>query len=149
MIFSDIASDTSILRDDVKDESGRTAKIRDSCRKVAEEGFQYIWIDTCCIDKSSSVELPEAINSMYSWYKAAKRCYATLADVSANVEVREKDSEFVKSKWFERGWTLQELIAPRDVVFYSKDWIKLGEKSSRNVLCLHKLSQSRKSLASM
>jgi hypothetical protein len=112
VIFSDIASNSSILRDDVKDESGRTAKIRDSCRKVAEEGFQYIWIDTCCIDKNSSAELSEAINSMYTWYKAAKRCYAYLADVSANVDVREKDSEFAKSKWFEKGWTLQELIAP-------------------------------------
>lgn len=73
------------------------------CRKQAEQDrLQYFWVDTCCIDKTSSAELSEAINSMYSWYQAAEVCYAYLADVPSN-------NTFSCSRWFTRGWTLQEL----------------------------------------
>lgn len=103
------------------------AKIEGACRLAASEGFKYIWIDTCCIDKSSSAELSEAINSMYSWYQKSARCYAYLADVN-NFDLRNGTTEFRKSRWYTRGWTLQELIAPSQVAFYSRDWTRLGTK---------------------
>ena len=93
------------------------------------------WIDTCCIDKSSSAELSEAINSMFRWYRAAQVCYAYLSDVSEN----ERDhydigSAFRESKWFTRGWTLQELLAPRTVIFYNCGWCETGNKRSLETL---------------
>ncbi|OWT43404.1 ankyrin repeat-containing protein [Pochonia chlamydosporia 170] len=89
-----------------------------------KEGFnKYVWIDTCCIDKTSSAELSEAINSMYLWYFKAERCYAYLADVMS------KDA-IGKSEWFTRGWTLQELLAPSEVYFVDKHWNYLGTKKS-------------------
>jgi hypothetical protein len=86
---------------------------------------------SCCIDKSSSAELSEAINSMFRWYEKAKVCYAYLCDVSQDTNLKEDISEFVKSRWFKRGWTLQELLAPKSVDFYSrheKGWRFLGTK---------------------
>lgn len=109
------------------------SKIRGCCVKAAEDGYQYVWIDTCCIDKTSSAELSEAINSMYRWYQQAEICYAYLSDI----ESAERNSpfweatNFKNSKWFTRGWTLQELIAPRSVEFYASNWDDLGTKSSR------------------
>src|ERR1700733_11317378 len=94
---------------------------------AAADGFHYIWIDTCCIDKASSAELSEAINSTYRWYHESGVCYAYLADVPPNAV----DDEFAKSRWFTRGWTLQELIAPSTVIFLGKEWQKMGTKSSR------------------
>ncbi|EMD96053.1 hypothetical protein COCHEDRAFT_60145, partial [Bipolaris maydis C5] len=91
-------------------------------RQAAQDGFQYFWVDTCCIDKTSSAELSEAINSMYSWYQLAEVCYAYLADIGA------KDS-FTTSKWFTRGWTLQELLAPEGVKFFDKNWSLLGTRA--------------------
>lgn len=87
--------------------------------------------DTVCIDKTSSAELTEAINSMFEWYHAAEVCYAYLADVSS-VEVDRYDfnSPFRQSRWFTRGWTLQELLAPATVVFLNQDWVEIGTKSS-------------------
>jgi hypothetical protein len=93
-------------------------------------GHSYIWIDTCCIDKTSSSELTEAINSMYAWYRDASVCYAFLADVPHDEDLDATDSLFRKSRWFKRGWTLQELIAPRVVLFLSAEWQFLGTKSS-------------------
>jgi hypothetical protein len=104
------------------------AKVEGACRLAAREGFKYIWIDTCCIDKSSSAELSEAINSMYSWYQKSTKCYAYLADVN-HLNFPNDTTEFAASRWFERGWTLQELIAPSQVVFLSHDWTRLGTKS--------------------
>jgi hypothetical protein len=108
------------------------AKIRFCGEQAAADGFEYFWVDTCCIDKSSSAELSEAINSMYSWYENATICYAYLSDVSHLGSNSSKDHamvEFSKSKWFGRGWTLQELIAPSEVVFFSKEWSPIGTKS--------------------
>lgn len=85
-------------------------------------------INRCCIDKTSSAELSEAINSMFRWYQNAQACYAYLADVSSDSGPSQEPSEFSKSRWFTRGWTLQELIAPSNVVFYSRDWHILGTK---------------------
>ncbi|KAF5000241.1 hypothetical protein FGRMN_1873 [Fusarium graminum] len=112
-------------------------KIRFCGKEALQDGLQYFWVDTCCIDKSSSAELQEAINCMYRWYKNAEKCYVYLADVSvlrvgdisASSELQWKPA-FQNSRWFTRGWTLQELIAPESVQFFSKEGIELGSKSS-------------------
>ncbi|KAK0642137.1 heterokaryon incompatibility protein-domain-containing protein, partial [Cercophora newfieldiana] len=90
---------------------------------AAAHGFDYVWIDTCCIDKMSSAELSEAINSMYRWYQEAAMCYAHLTDVTA------VNKELAASRWFTRGWTLQELIAPSMMVFLNTAWEEIGTKS--------------------
>jgi hypothetical protein len=105
-----------------------------------EEGFRYIWIDTCCIDKSSSAELSEAINSMYGWYEGSIVCYAYLEDVEhalsthAPDDPANKDKAIRKSRWFNRGWTLQELIAPKKVYFFDSQWRSLGSKEDLSPL---------------
>ncbi|EJF59843.1 HET-domain-containing protein [Dichomitus squalens LYAD-421 SS1] len=103
-------------------------KIRDACRVAREAGYRYLWIDSCCIDKTSSSELSESINSMWQWYGRAKVCFAHLADVPSGDDPRAAESTFRKSRWFTRGWTLQELIAPSTVVFLSQDWNAIGTK---------------------
>ncbi|KAL8686569.1 MAG: hypothetical protein Q9218_007013 [Villophora microphyllina] len=100
-------------------------KINNCCALARSDGWQYVWVDTCCIDKTSSAELSEAINSMYRWYKNAQVCYAYLVDIT---ELR--PDEFVASRWFNRGWTLQELLAPAIVIFYDCNWQEVGTKSS-------------------
>lgn len=108
-------------------------KIQFCAKQAAADGLQYFWIDTCCIDKKNAVELSAAINSMFRWYQNAARCYVYLTDVSkANKmenEVAWKDA-FKASRWFTRGWTLQELIAPRLVDFFSSEGERLGNKPS-------------------
>ena len=106
-------------------------KIEGCCREALRHGLNYVWIDTICIDKRSSAELSEAINSMFDWYGMARVCYAYLADVhdTMDVTVPESTIAFRKSKWWTRGWTLQELLAPRKVEFYSASWTYLGGKS--------------------
>ncbi|KAF5251040.1 hypothetical protein FANTH_3801 [Fusarium anthophilum] len=99
------------------------AKLESCCRVARENEFQYIWDDTCCIDKTSSAELSEAINSMYRYYQEASICYVYLADISTV-------SGIPHSRWFTRGWTLQELIAPSSMIFFDKDWRELGTKTS-------------------
>ena len=106
------------------------SKIRRFSELVISEGFQYFWIDTCCIDKSSSAELSEAINSMFQWYRDADICYAYLSDVESSGDPTAEESSFVRSRWFTRGWTLQELLAPVEVVFLSSDWEEIGTKKS-------------------
>lgn len=98
-------------------------------RQAANDGLQLFWIDTCCIDKSSSAELSEAINSMYRWYQGATKCYVYLADVSTDDFTKDIQS-FRKSRWFTRGWTLQELLAPNIVEFYSNGGDLLGDRQS-------------------
>ena len=103
-------------------------KIRMSCVLAEKHGYQWVWIDTCCIDKTSSSELSEAINSMFNWYASAEVCYAYLEDVPPNCKIKARDSAFRKARWHTRGWTLQELIAPHVVIFLSSDWQPLGTK---------------------
>jgi hypothetical protein len=102
-------------------------------RQAAHDGHEYIWIYTCCIDKSSSAELSEAINSMYAWYQKAEICYAVLDDVPGP-DAADFEAEFKASRWFTRGWTLQELLAPRNVVFFGRPLtgpsIMLGDRTS-------------------
>lgn len=106
-------------------------KIRGACDFARANGYQYIWIDSCCIDQASSSELSEAINSMYHWYARADVCYVFLVDVPTGEDHQLEGSCFRRSRWFSRGWTLQELIAPLHVVFLSKDWINIGSKRER------------------
>ncbi|KAI0554083.1 heterokaryon incompatibility protein-domain-containing protein [Xylaria curta] len=104
-------------------------KIIDCCRQAASDGLDTVWIDTCCIDKRSSAELSEAINSMFTWYQNAAICYAYLDDVvnvDDNASVSRLPDSFSRSRWFTRGWTLQELLAPSVVVFYSIGWARIG-----------------------
>ena len=149
-------------------------KLQGSCAQAKKDGYEYIWIDTCCIDKSSSAELSEAINSMYRWYKEARVCYAYLSDVSSKTSSNhwQQGSSFRESRWFTRkfkspsygalpdllerrgrtcvslpdgsdmltsrtstgGWTLQELIAPRNLLFFSDTWNQLGSKAELSEL---------------
>lgn len=102
-------------------------KIAMSCTLALNAGLGYTWIDTCCIDKSSSAELTEAINSMFRWYQRSEICYVFLSDLEASASL---DSALEKCRWFTRGWTLQELIAPRNVLFFDKDWNYRGSKQS-------------------
>ncbi|KAI0753618.1 heterokaryon incompatibility protein-domain-containing protein [Fomes fomentarius] len=103
-------------------------KIRKACELAEEKGYEWIWIDTCCIDKSSSTELSEAINSMFRYYSLAGECFAYLEDVSSD-DGPMPAVQFKKSKWHTRGWTLQELIAPQQVTFLSSSWTYMGRKS--------------------
>ena len=105
-----------------------SVKIQHACAVARQHGFRYIWIDTCCIDKTSSAELSEAINSMFNWYRYSKACYALLHDVDDEDDPGAVNSQFCRSRWFKRGWTLQELIAPHNVLFLSKNWQMIGTK---------------------
>ncbi|KAM7213651.1 hypothetical protein V8F06_010972 [Rhypophila decipiens] len=106
---------------------GGFEKIRQTARIAKERGYSYIWVDTCCIDKTNSAELSKALNSMFAWYKASAFCIAYLSDVRTSYHA----VEFRKARWFTRGWTLPELIAPRKVLFYDQDWHFIGSKSER------------------
>ncbi|KAH7074681.1 heterokaryon incompatibility protein-domain-containing protein [Paraphoma chrysanthemicola] len=104
------------------------------CGEQAErDGLRYFWVDTCCIDKSNSVELSEAINSMFRWYQGAVKCYVYLSDVSTEEYLPSsdilRDIAFKSSRWFTRGWTLQELLAPMHVEFFSVEGVLIGDKS--------------------
>ncbi|KAF3798155.1 Vegetative incompatibility protein HET-E-1 [Colletotrichum gloeosporioides] len=90
------------------------SKIVDACAQARVAGFKFLWVDTNCINKNSSSELTEAINSMFSWYFHSGVCFAYLSDIPT----------------FTRGWTLQELLAPREVLFYAADWSLIGTRSS-------------------
>jgi hypothetical protein len=102
-------------------------------KQAAADGLRYFWVNTCCIDKKNAIELGAAINSMFRWYQNAARCYVYLTDVSKpDIGVdnqRAWEEVFRKSRWFTRGWTLQELIAPRLVDFFSLEGKRLGNKS--------------------
>ncbi|SPJ82352.1 uncharacterized protein FTOL_09757 [Fusarium torulosum] len=99
-------------------------KILKTCELARARGFDYVWIDTCCIDKTNSVELAEAINSMFEWYASAAECYVYLQDLAPDAHIHTLKS----SRWFSRGWTLQELLAPDDLTFFDQDWHRRGTK---------------------
>ena len=108
-------------------------KILQSCEQAKKDGYKWLWVDTCCIDKRSSAELSEAINSMYRWYENSRICYAYLHDLTGSSFPIAGDYErYYKSKgwpeWFSRGWTLQEMIAPRDLQFFNRYWHPIGDK---------------------
>jgi hypothetical protein len=106
------------------------AKIQNACLQARRDALEYAWVDTCCIDKSSSAELSEAINSMFEWYRRSEVCYAYLEDVPSSDAVISGriDPAFETSRWFRRGWTLQELLAPSHVRFFNHRWKEIGER---------------------
>ncbi|KAI0438726.1 heterokaryon incompatibility protein-domain-containing protein, partial [Xylaria telfairii] len=106
-------------------------KLYQCCRQAFSTGYTYVWIDTCCIDKSSSAELTEAINSMCHWYQNAEVCYAFLEDVGRG-DPYDDNSQFRRSRWFTRGWTLQELLFSQAVEFYDMLWQKIEFHTHQN-----------------
>lgn len=143
-ILSHTWGDDEVLLSDMKSKKKHKAykrrgfaKIEFCCKQAKQDGWDWAWVDTCCIDKRSSAELSEAINSMFQWYSRAMICYAYLIDVELPGDgSKEDDGEqslfhlIGQSRWFKRGWTLQELIAPIEVEFFDKNWEFLGSKSS-------------------
>jgi hypothetical protein len=114
-------------------------KIVQTCALAARDGLGYAWVDTCCIDKTSSAELSVAINSMYRWYREAAVCYAFMSDVEDHdVEADVGAAAFASSAWFSRGWTLQELLAPSKVEFYNVSWHKIGTKATLGTVIVAK-----------
>lgn len=109
---------------------GLSDKIKGFCKVAREAGFRLAWNDACCIDKTSSAELSEAINSMFEWYRLSDMCYVYLADVPCGDVPQNDGSLFSRSRWHLRGWTLQELIAPERIIFLTKTWDVLGTKMS-------------------
>lgn len=123
----------------------QSSKIQRACETAKSRDLKWIWIDTCCINKDSQSELAEALNSMFKWYREAKVCFAYLFDVRRETSSKEHDvfrrqtrqddphsEDGVSSKhsvWFSRGWTLQELLAPKVIQFYDMDWNELGTRS--------------------
>ncbi|KAK1755848.1 heterokaryon incompatibility protein-domain-containing protein [Echria macrotheca] len=116
-------------RDGRWDKAGSKAKFDGCAAQALKDGLVYIWIDTCCIDKTNSVELNEAINSMFRWYEEARVCYVYLAEFSTGDGFRNTSSvNLPPTSWFRRGWTLQELLAPRELRFYDQSWNLLGDR---------------------
>ncbi|KAL0939757.1 het domain protein [Colletotrichum truncatum] len=117
-------------------------KIAKTCEIARRKDLKYAWVDTCCIDKTSSAELSEAINSMFPWYQRSAVCIVYLADLAPSASTQDPEtpsspstappssktdslhdlSDLGSCRWFSRGWTLQELIAPANVEFYDVDW---------------------------
>jgi len=112
-------------------------KIEFCGQQAKRDGLQYFWVDTCCINKANKAELSHAVNSMFRWYRNATRCYVYLSDVpsppsntNSDLDPRSWESDFQNSKWFTRGWTLQELLTPHSVEFFSREGRRLGDKRS-------------------
>jgi hypothetical protein len=131
------ADDDEVTFKDLQNGSGKIKagyhKIVFCGEQARRDGLQYFWVDTCCIDKANHTELSEAIASMFRWYLDAVKCYVYLSDVLGHNDdnfqtQRTWKSEFRKSRWFTRGWTLQELIAPASVEFFSQERKHLGDK---------------------
>jgi hypothetical protein len=114
-------------------------KIIAACEEAEKEGCSYVWVDTCCIDKTSSAELTEAINSMFSWYRCSKICFVYLSDFELCESVSDSHPDefgiaLHRCRWFTRGWTLQELLAPRHVRLLNSQWQKIGTRSGLHQL---------------
>ncbi|KAM3417356.1 hypothetical protein BST61_g5606 [Cercospora zeina] len=122
--WSTIASDEVLFRDLVDGTAAKKpayAKITRAMKLAHIEGYEYIWVDTLCIDKTSSADLTEAVNSMYTYYSKARICYVYLSDINAA-------ESLAAARWWTRGWTLQELLAPIHAVFYTLDWQYIGAR---------------------
>lgn len=135
------SANEEVTFEDIENGSGRDKagykKIEFCGEQAGKDGLKYFWVDSCCIKKSSDPELSEAINSMYRWYSRAARCYVYLSDVSTTERRRGDENAqntwemtFRASEWFSRGWTLQELLAPGFVEFFSQERKRLGDKRS-------------------
>lgn len=127
--FQDFQEMRGHERDDVK---FGDSKIGQVCRIARQHGHGHVWVDTCCIDKSSTADMSEAVNSMYRYYQDAQVCYVYLADATNKL----KRESLRDCRWFKRGWTLQELIAPQRVAFYDQAWEHCGDKTDPDLLRL-------------
>ncbi len=106
-------------------------KIRFCGERASQDGLQYFWVDTCCINKQDKEELTYALNAMFAWYRKSQICYCYMYDVPKHdLDPEHKDSKFRKSRWFTRGWALQELLAPLYLIFFNCAWEEIGTKSS-------------------
>jgi hypothetical protein len=118
-------------------------KIKQAAKIAKELNLKWLWVDTCCIDKSSSAELQEVINTMYRWYQQSTACLVYLEDCEASFAGQQTEQEFermlLNSKWLTRGWTLQELIAPHAVTFYDSAWKTITEKQ-KSLFMVHKVT---------
>ncbi|KAF2015084.1 HET-domain-containing protein, partial [Aaosphaeria arxii CBS 175.79] len=130
-----------------KDTEDVDAKFKEGYQKIffcaeqaKRDGIEYFWVDTCCIDKSNSQELQEAINSMFRWYQIAEKCYVYLSDVINSTLDEDCEAALRESRWFTRGWTLQELLAPKSVEFFSSKGVRLGDKESLRQI-IHEVTQ--------
>ena len=136
-ILSHTWGSDEVLFDDLRDinqaqNKAGWVKIKFVCEEAKRNQLPYAWVDSCCIDKSKSAELSEAIASMFEWYKQAECCYTYLSDFG---EAGEESCRTIKERlaacrWFTRGWTLQELIASPVMVFFGRDWTVIGTKDS-------------------
>ncbi|THU92432.1 hypothetical protein K435DRAFT_829641 [Dendrothele bispora CBS 962.96] len=118
-------------REEMKKKSGYQ-KILHACMKAQNDGIDFIWIDTCCMDKGNHDEVARDIKSMYAYYESSVVCYAYLVDVYKWNFGRESSP----CEWFQRGWTLQELLAPKEVVFFSRKWKKIGTREElKELIC--------------
>ncbi|OJT03622.1 Vegetative incompatibility protein HET-E-1 [Trametes pubescens] len=127
--FSNLSS--IIAHSQVLPDHGMYAKLYRFCETAHADGYQLVWADMCCIDNGSSAEVSEAITSMFYWYGCAAVCYAYLKDVSSSLNPSfSLATHFLSSEWFRRGWTLQELIAPRILIFLDSDWRSFGTKGT-------------------
>ncbi|KAH8711841.1 heterokaryon incompatibility protein-domain-containing protein [Phaeosphaeriaceae sp. PMI808] len=123
-----------LWREDYR-EKGGYRKLEFCAQQAAQDNLQYFWIDTCCIDRWNVGERSRSINSMFRWYSNAMRCYVFLSDVSVSTATdtpqrSDWETSFRASAWFTRGWTLQELIAPRSVEFFTCEGQRIGDKTS-------------------
>jgi Heterokaryon incompatibility protein (HET) len=128
VIYEDMTEFKKLKASGSWEKSDSAAKVVRACQKVLEQyngKVVHLWMDTVCINKQDPAEMSSSINSMYQWYKKAEVCFAYLDDCD-----REDAPTFTKSQWFTRGWTLQELVAPKNVIFYDKNWKKIGDKTS-------------------
>ncbi|KAL4062249.1 heterokaryon incompatibility protein-domain-containing protein [Scleroderma yunnanense] len=119
-------------RDEIRQRGGYR-KILASCEQAQRDKYEWLWVDTCCINKQSSAELSEAINSMYRWYQNSSVCYAYLHDFAGSSFPTERDAGRYpnsdgRPEWFSRGWTLQEMIAPGNIQFFNQHWQPIGDK---------------------
>ncbi|KAK1752641.1 heterokaryon incompatibility protein-domain-containing protein [Echria macrotheca] len=122
--------------DDATKAKAGFSKIEKTCWLAKQEGIRYAWVDTCCIDKSSSAELSESINSMFAYYHNSTICYAYIFDWPTDTREAAiiSNRDLSQCRWFTRGWTLQELIAPREVRFYDATWTPRGHKSDPSLV---------------
>jgi hypothetical protein len=145
VIFADLLESNNKAKHGYRKKPGYK-KIRLCGKQAHRDELLYFWVDTCCIDKSDTAELSDSLRSMFRWYQKATKCYVYLADVStkkrkatSNLGDYTWEPSLRSSRWFTRGWTLQELLAPSTVEFFSEDWERLGDRISLKSL-IHKIT---------